>query len=360
MKLSQCCKFMIGVALLMIAGCQHIGPRTIVDDRIPYNDAIATSWKQQTLLNIVRLRYMDIPEFVDVPSIVSGYEHSRTASGGLGTEIFPRSSISNLLGADLGGSRSMVDRPTISYTPQTGSEFTRNLTNPLPPISILNLIESGYPADVVLDLAVESINGVRNRSYTGSLQPGDAEFPRVLELMKKAQTSGHVSLRVVEAEGHRNSDVVMTIRDREIPAPLALELAELRDILRLDRDQEEFKIVFGMLPAKKDEIAFRTRSILRILTFLALNVQVPESHLADGRVPDLGITASAVQPQMTVLSGCELPPEAYVAVRYQGHYFWIDHRDLAAKRSMIYLKLLLALADTEQKEAVPALTIRAN
>jgi hypothetical protein len=38
------------------AGCTHIGPGTIVTDRVPYNEAVATSGKEQTLLNIVKLR----------------------------------------------------------------------------------------------------------------------------------------------------------------------------------------------------------------------------------------------------------------------------------------------------------------
>lgn len=50
----------------------------------------------------------------------------------------------------------------------------------------------------------------------------------------------------------------------------------------------------------------------------------------------------------------------YAAVYYQGVWFWIDHRDFYSKWSMAYLKILLALADTGQKEAAPALTIRAN
>ncbi len=183
MKLPRFRHFVILTALLGISGCHHIGPKTIMDDRLPYNEAIAASWKQQTLLNIVRLRYADMPEFVDVSSIVNGFEHGRTTTGGVGTQVNPQGFIFNILNADLRETRTMIDRPTISYAPQTGSEFTRNLTNPIPPMSILNLIESGYPANVVMELAVESINGIRNRGYAGTMQEGDPEFQPVIQIM---------------------------------------------------------------------------------------------------------------------------------------------------------------------------------
>ena len=63
---------------------------------------------------------------------------------------------------------------------------------------------------------------------------------------------------------------------------------------------------------------------------------------------------------MTVHSACEKPCDSYAAVCYQGYWFWIESSDFNSKRSMQYLKVLLALADTGPKEAAPQLTVRAN
>jgi hypothetical protein len=360
MKLPLVRYFVILMALLGLAGCRHIGPGTIVDDRICYNEAILTSWKEQTLLNIVRFRYVDGPEFIDVSSVVNGYEHARTASGTFSASIFP-TDITDVLTFGLTGSRLLSDKPTITYTPQTGAEFTRNLTNALPAASILNLIESGAPADLLLDLTVESINGIRNRQYSAiRTQEADPEFQAVVGALANGLTSGQISLRLKPGPDPNSPEVFLTIHDKDIPPFLAEELAQMRQLLRLDPQVREFKLVHGVLPQAKDEIAFRTRSVVRIMTYLSLNVQVPTCHVAEGRAPDLSELAPDPNPPLRVYSGCERPCDCYAAVHHQGYWFWIDPRDTKSKLSMAYLKHLLARADTGLKALAPALTIRAN
>src|SRR5260370_27878983 len=87
--------------LMSQAGCRNIGPDVIVADRVPFNEAIAESWKQQTLLNIVKLRYGDTPFFVDVPQITSGYtlQAGVSANGIISPPVSPLASFAQQLGA---------------------------------------------------------------------------------------------------------------------------------------------------------------------------------------------------------------------------------------------------------------------
>ena len=175
-------------ALLFLAGCKSIGPGTIARDRFEYSGSISESWKRQTLLNIVKLRYLDPPIFVDVGQIVAGYSLESALTGG-GT--FPEGGeVGNVF--SVGGSVRYTDRPTITYTPLTGNKFIKGLITPLPPESVFFTIQSGWPADGVLFASVASINGLKNQeSSIGGVSPPDATFLRVLTLLRRIQLSGH-------------------------------------------------------------------------------------------------------------------------------------------------------------------------
>src|SRR5687768_4020104 len=170
------------VMLIVAAGCQSLGPNAIRHDRSEYAASIAESWKRQTLLHIVKLRYCDPPIFVDVGQIVAGYSLETTVTAG-GT--FPELNAVGGNTASVGGGARYTDRPTITYVPLTGNRFLRSLMTPLPPESVFFTIQSGWPADAVLITAVASINGLKNQETTvGSLTPPDPRFLRVLQLMR--------------------------------------------------------------------------------------------------------------------------------------------------------------------------------
>ena len=353
----------LGISFCGAVGCQHYGARSIVADRLPYNEAIATSWKEQTLLNIVKLRYMDTPFFVDVPQITSGYtlQAGATANPGIFPAVNPLTTFGQQLGLTLNLQGLYQDRPTISYQPQTGSQFVRNLTQPINPGSVLFLLQSGYPADVVFGLTVETINGVDNRSVTGGqLRAEEPEFTMVVQTLRKAQIAGHVGIRV-EQDKDKKDAVALSFRDQaKIDPQLAKELAEVRRVLGLNPDGRDFRVVFGATAKDANEIAILSRSVLRILSELATYVDVPVEHLATGRAPDFGDLDPGPRPPLHVFSGAKKPPDPFAAVCYEGQWFWIEKSDALSKRTMAYLLVLLALADTGAKESLPVITISAN
>lgn len=350
------------LVVLAATGCHHYGPRSITADRLPYNEAIAASWKEQTLLNIVKLRYMDTPFFVDVPQITSGYtlQAVATANGGIFPPVSQLASFAQQLGLTLNFQGAYQDRPTISYAPQTGSQFIRNLTQPINPGSVLFLLQSGYPADLVFDLTVESINGIRNRSVSGGeLRPADPEFTRIVQTLRKAQIAGGVGIRV-EREKDKGDSVAFFFRDKDIDPGLARELADVRKLLRIDPERGEFRVVFGATAANPGEIAILSRSILRILSELSTFVDVPPEHLVSGIAPPIGSVEGDAGLDFQVLSSSKQPVDPFIAVCYEGQWFWIEKSDFRSKRTISYLLVLLALADTGAKESLPVITIQAN
>src|SRR5271165_2826006 len=311
--------WLCALAGLCLLGCQHIGPSTIVEDRVAYDDAIATSWKEQTLLNIVKLRYFDTPFFTDVAQIVSGYSLGGqvTPTPGFNQSFFPGASFGDRLLGSLPLQAAYIDRPTISYAPQTRPDFIRNLTIPLPPTAVLYLMQAGYPVDLVFDLTLDAINGIQGRSVSGGqVRPASPEFQRIVQILRKGQLSGSVGMRI-EVGKDKTQALVMFFRDPDIDPKLAAGLAEARKLLRIDPNQRDARVVFGATRGGTNEITMATRSIYRVLSLLAVSVQVPDVHLAEGRAPPLGGDMADEQPRFTVFSGCKKPDDCFAATCYR-------------------------------------------
>ena len=59
-------------------------------------------------------------------------------------------------------------------------------------------------------------------------------------------------------------------------------------------------------------------------------------------------------------SGKKLSPDAFVSVYYRNRWFWIDDRDLRAKRAFAFMMYMFTMADTGEKEPLPLITIPAQ
>ena len=346
-------KYLILLSLnFFVSGCStNLGPHTLTSDRFDYNTAIANSWKEQTLLNIVKLRYADMPLFVEVASIVSGYtlETSFNAGGGL--------SSSSIVGDvfSLGGSTKYIDRPTITYVPITGAKFSKSFMTPIPPRAILYLMMSGWSADLVLKLAVEAINGHRSEISAGMNQrKGDEGYYRLVELFRKIQKSGAIAMRVQRDKSSADKTVLLIQRKNVDPDIIAAE-KELNHLLEVLPESQEINVTYGLMSKSNTEIAMLTRSMLSIMIELATKIDVPLEHVEKGStVRSLDQSKGHL---MKVKAGKEKPENAFVAVEYRDHWFWIDDGDFFSKRTFAFVMILFSLTETGEKGNLPIVTI---
>jgi hypothetical protein len=80
----------------LVATCAGIGPGIVPHDRIDCGSAIGGSWKEQTLLNIVKLRYVDMPIFLEVAQVIAGYQLQSAVTGSFTPGNFTASLIDRL------------------------------------------------------------------------------------------------------------------------------------------------------------------------------------------------------------------------------------------------------------------------
>jgi hypothetical protein len=262
----------------------------------------------------------------------------------------------------LGANASYFDRPTITYTPLSGQKFAQNLMTPIPPIVIMSVVQSGYPIDIVFRLAVQSINGIRNRSgRLFGVVPADPEFYRLLERLRRIQESGAVGLRV--SKNGENGGLRIIFKGK-VSEAVEADKRWVRETLGLDAKQDEFSVVYGAVAANDREIAILSRSVLEVLMNLSSSVEVPAEDVEENRVratiSEETSEGTPVPPLITIHSSTLKPRDAFVAIHYRSYWFWIDDRDFPSKGLFSFLYFLTSLTETGGKEGAPIITVPIN
>jgi len=125
--------------------------------------------------------------FLEVASVVNQYALQGVANEGLGWS----QGLGNSQNVGVAGQYS--DWPTIADAPLTGQHHVRSLLTPVPPASIVAMVQAGRAVGFVFRLAVRSINGVSSSGALGAKVEGKqgADYYDVLAALRRL----HLSVR---------------------------------------------------------------------------------------------------------------------------------------------------------------------
>jgi len=345
--------------LMLTASCASVGPKTIPRDQFDYGQAIANSWKEQLLLNVVGLRYVEAPVFVNVSSVINQYslEGEVALGAGANTSLTGGNTLS------FGGAGRYADRPTITYTPVTGQDFARSLLTPIPPESLFALVQAGWAPEFIMRLAVSSINGIDNEWASPiNRKQVDPRFVELMAVWSRLRTARVIGLRRDEDVEHggkgARSRIVVFKNGLKMTEETRDDLQFLQESLGLDPASEEFTLSYGLVPEHKDEIMIMTLSILEIINEMAWRIEVPPDHIDEGRTLSTFESIDGwTVPLIRVHYADEQPKDSYVAVRLRDHWFYIDDRDVNSKRTFAILQIVLSLTDSGETARGPVVSI---
>ncbi len=342
-----------------IAGCGVAGPASVRAGRANYNIAIQQTNAEQLLLNLVRLRYRDVPYFLEVASVSTSFEFNTAASVGV---ALPESAAKAY---SLGAEVSVLENPTVTYTPLQGEQFVTQLMSPINLETLLLLYHSGWSIERVFRVSLQSINDARNAPSasgpTPDYLPQYQRFVEVTKLLRSLQRRHLLSLGQSMAEGSDKIFVEMRVDPKALESD---EFKQLCNLLELEPGQGRFQLTTERGAGGRDRLAIATRSLNSILFYLSQSVVTPEKDELAGRVTvtrdEKGkrFDWQEVTGGLMRIGSSSLPPgNAYVSVPYRGSWFYIDDSDLTSKSTFSLLMQLFALQAGDVKSTGPILTL---
>jgi hypothetical protein len=134
----------------------------------------------------------------------------------------------------------------------------------------------------------------------------------------------------------------------------------MRAIMGIPGDQNEIRLVYGILPGEVGEVTASSLSMYQVLLSLSWDVEIPEADLRGTKVlsPPEG-RDDLRRFVIRVKSGTSKPDDSFVAIRHRGNWFWVESGDLQSKLSLSAICLMLRALETGPGLS-PVLTIPAG
>jgi hypothetical protein len=320
------------------------------------------------LMNIVRSRYLEVPVFLTVSSVLTQYEYERSAGIGAILEFGDATTDRGTGETNLRFS----ERPTITYLPIEGQEFSAHLLSDIPSELFFAAAQAGWPIDVFMRIGIQRLGAVENMSFgelpaSGSIDAktqSDADFKKLKNFERMVQlifVLGDREVIEVQQVEENGKDVSYLMFAEDVPKDLRAMLMELRQTIGLT-NRNQFRITDRVTHIKDDEISIQTRSVMGMMEFMARGVEVPLKHLEDGRVIDYGLQDSDGEVAKGLIpfkmrSKKSRPENVFAAVKYQDYWYYIDHNDITSKRALSLIIILFRLQAPTPAGAAPILSL---
>lgn len=117
-----------------LEGCALIGPNAVQSGRNTYNEAVASSARQQTLINIVRVHRNENPVFIDIPEIDASSQLQVSATSAVTNLGSHAGTVGSTLEGPAGAFGTGVqyqEAPTIRYQPVQGQALFTQISAPI-------------------------------------------------------------------------------------------------------------------------------------------------------------------------------------------------------------------------------------
>ncbi|MDP3268159.1 MAG: hypothetical protein Q8M40_03840 [Legionella sp.] len=331
--------------LFLLSGCAHIGPKIVHRDRYDYNIAIANSNKQELLLNMVRLRYDQVPMFLHIGTISASSKLVK--SGALTGRITFPSGLSSYGETSGTGVIEYTDNPIFNYVPYDDKDYTTQLLRPISLRELSLLLQSAWSISRVFRLLMQqtgsSVNAPSAARTTSTIPPNYKEFEQMVNVLSEMQQNDAFTW-YYSADKYKIEKLILKIRSNYHLSAKNLQILNRSDIRIKDN-----KIIFSRNPSP-GEVYLSTRSVLGILNYLSKGVMVPpedaKAHLLtttrypNGKLFDW----QQVLHDMMKIQYCSTKPEiTAVSILYRGRWFYIDDRDGGSKKTLILLSHILGL-----------------
>jgi hypothetical protein len=396
------------VALLLVVTCCgcRLGPKKLNSDWREYNSSIAHTAREQMLLNLVRLRYNDLPAWLNPAGVTT--QHAWGQNGQLVGTLFEGPTPDFLVA---GGGVSKIERPTVSFLPG-GKAVTEGLLSPLTPETLFILSYGGWAPDRLMPLVIKSMNEVQNAPGAGGPVPKYAppyeEFAYLIDNWTELKRRRLVETSLVEKldpifppiredaltpselrsatsagfvyRPAKQRGLLDVSRRKQVAvlrfAKEAGDTLEYREIVRLLNVQPmlgEYELNLALeghirppmhSPENGREIMVGIRSLWEIMQFLAKGVDIPIEHLECGSAVmtlDMhgnGFDWRPVLRGFQILVSKKKPDCAAVSVKYRGYWYYIDDRDHNSKLTFMLLGVIHgAQIESGGAENLPVLTL---